>query len=119
MHVADRIRAFAQLLVEVGVLGEARLVDHVLRRSDIVALDVDLDEVRRGHFIVEQPEGVDEKDIFLPRNGNRNVIVDTLAPAEMIENAIAGCQVLSRLPFGVAAFEIAGLHLGGHGSISP
>ena len=101
------------------MLGEARLVDHVLRRADIVALDIDLDQVRRGNFVIEQAEGVDEEDVFLTRDGNRDMVVDALAPAEVIEDAVTGCQVLPRLPFGIAAFEIAGFHLGGHGSLSP
>jgi hypothetical protein len=38
------------MLVEIGVLGEARLVHHIGRPADIVALDIDLDEVAGGHF---------------------------------------------------------------------
>jgi len=42
--------------MEVGVLGEARLVDRIGAVIQLVAVDVDLDEVRGSDLAVEQAE---------------------------------------------------------------
>jgi len=76
VDVADCIGAAAQMLVKIGVLGKARLVHHIGRTADIIALDIDLDEVRCGHFAIQQAERVDQEGIFLPRHLQRNVVVD-------------------------------------------
>ena len=115
--MANRGRLFAQMLVKVGVLGEAGLVDHILRLADIVAFDIDLHEVGRGHFVIEQAEGIDEEGIRLSGHRNRDMVVNALAPAEMFENAIAGGKILADFPFFLAAFEF-GLHLRSHGAFS-
>ena len=99
VHVADRIGARTEMFVEVGMLGEASLVHHIRRAADIVAFDVDLDEVRCGHFVIKQTKRVDEERVFLPRHFQRNVVIDRFRPAEVVKNAVASSQIEARLPF--------------------
>ncbi len=109
--VRDAMR-IGQMAVEQRMLDEAGTVHRIGRVVELVAVDVDLDQVRRLHFAEVQPERVDQEGAFLARHLQRDVIVDHLGPAEHVEHAVAGGELLAGLPLGSGHGGIA--QRGGH-----
>jgi len=99
--------------VKQAVLGKARLVDGVGRAIKRVAVNVDLDQGRGGHFAEMQAIGIDQKGIVLARHLQRDMVENQLVPAEKGENPVTGREPLACLPF---VFAAAGLDIdrGGH-----
>ena len=47
------------------------------------AVVIDLDEARRGDFLVEHPIGIDEEGVLLPRDPGRNMLGSTASARAM------------------------------------
>src|SRR5262245_59811813 len=67
---------------------------------DEIAVEIDLDEVRSGHLLEQQPETVEQEMTWLARNARRNVGVDQIGPAEMLDQPVARGEIDALLPFG-------------------
>ena len=117
--VADRMGP-RDVAVEQPVLDEPGLVDGVRIAVELVAVEVDLDQVRGADFRIEQPERVDQERAFLTRDLDRDVVVNRFRPSEVIEDAVSGGELEAGLPFFFAAIVIARMcvELGGHGDLS-
>ena len=102
VHVHHAVRV-GHLLVDLAVEGEAGRVDRPVAVADDVALHVHLHQVRRAHLAVVQAEGVDQEVRLGARHAQRDVVVDQLAPAQVIEDAVgrgepdAGVPLLGRV----------------------
>ena len=104
VHDAMRI---GQMPVEQRVLSEAGEIDRIGIVVELVAVNVDLDEVGGGDFAEMQPERVDQEGPILVRHLQRDVVVDHLVPTKHREHAVAGGELLARLPFSLADLRIA------------
>ena len=87
----------------------------------ILPFEVDLDQVRRAHLRVVQAERVDQVVPVLVRHAQRDVVVDQLGPAEVVEDAVRGGELHAGVPLGGAEAGRAdeggrGVH-GGHGGL--
>jgi hypothetical protein len=69
------------------------------RGLDLVALDIDLDQRRRGNLVEQQTVGVDQKMVMPPRHARGDPGVDQVRPSEQIDEAVAGSKIDPRLPF--------------------
>jgi hypothetical protein len=78
---------------------KAAAVDLAIRGLDLVALDIDLDQRRRGNLVEQQTVGVDQKMIVPPRHARGDPGVDQVRPSEQIDEAVAGSKIDPRLPF--------------------
>ena len=78
--------------------GETRRVDFIGRVHDLVALQVDLDQIGGGHFLEHQPIGVDQ-EVLGTGNLGRHVGEDHVIPAMHRDQAVAGGQIHPGLPF--------------------
>jgi hypothetical protein len=82
-------------------------VNHVAGVVDTQALrvvyqftvDIDLDQVRRGDFIEQQAEGVDQEMLLIARHSGRKVGVDVIGPAQLRGQAIGSRELDAHFPF--------------------
>ncbi len=104
MRVDDGM-GMRQVLVEHRMLGETGKVHRPGIVAHLVPVAIDLDEVGRGHLLPQQAIGIDQEGIVLARHAQGDVVIDTLAPAVMGEDAIGGGEFLPGLPFRFAAIR--------------
>jgi hypothetical protein len=64
-----------------------------------VAIDVDLDQARRVHLLIEHAVGIDQELIVMPRHAAGNVVRDPLGVAVHRGQAITGGEIDARFPF--------------------
>ena len=81
----DHVTGFVDAVVGVGL-------------PDDLALDVDLDQARRGDLLVEHAVEIDEQMIVAAGNARRDVVVDEVGHPVLVDQAIAGGEVDARLP---------------------
>ncbi len=99
MHVHHAMRV-GQRRMDRRVECEAGRIDRPVGMPDHVAVDVDLHEIRRADLTVMEPERIDQEVAVLARHAQRDMVVDQLGPAEMIEDPVSGRELHARLPFG-------------------
>ena len=107
----DDAMGVGQMAVEHAMLDKSGAVDRIGAAIQHRAVNVDLDQIGRGHFMIAQAERVDQEGAFLSGHPHGDVVIDELGPAHMVEYAVAGGQLLARLPFGgghIGAFCGAG-----------
>ena len=92
---ASRIRACS---MHGAVNRESGRVHRVRSIENDLAIQVDLDETARGHFLEEQTVGVDQKMLVRTRHPRRYVRKYQVIPAMHGDQPIAGRQVLADLP---------------------
>ena len=98
-HPGDRMRVddavhLVPRAVDGAVDDEARLVDVVLGRVEQdLAVQVELDEARGVHLLVEQAVGIDEEGVVLPRDARRDVVRDHLVHAVEMHEAVRGGEI--------------------------
>src|ERR1700724_1196023 len=78
---------------------KAAAVDRALRRLDLVAFDIDLDQRRRSDLFEQETVGIDQEMVVAPRHARRDACVDQIRPSEQIDKAVAGGKAEARLPF--------------------
>ena len=81
------------------MLGKPGLVDRIRAVVELVAVNVDLDQIGRGNFAEMETERVDEERILLARHLQGDMIINHLVPAKMRENAVTGGELLARAGF--------------------
>ena len=88
---------------------KAGAVDAVIgiRLPDDIPLDINLDQARCGDLPVKKPVEIDQQVIRI-RNARRNVVVDQVRHAEVIDQTVAGGEIDTRPPFRVAHFTADG-----------
>jgi hypothetical protein len=74
-------------------------VDGMAARSDRRAVDVDLDQARRGDLLEHHVVGVDQEMMLRPRHACRQMREDQIVPAVKGDQPIGGGKVDARLPF--------------------
>ena len=85
-RAVDHVAGFVDAVVGVGL-------------PDDVALYVDLDQARGGDLLVDHAVEVDEEMILRARDARRDVIVDQVGHAVLVDQAIAGGEIDACLPF--------------------
>ena len=63
------------------------------------AIEINLYQARGGDFVIGHAVRVDEEMAFLARHARRDVVVDEVVHAEMMDQAVAGGEVHARVPF--------------------
>ena len=88
-------------LVDGAVDDVARFVDAVvgLGLPDDIALDIDLDQARRGDLLVEHAIEVDQQMVRGPGNPRGDVIINEVRHSVFVDEAIARGEIDTRLPF--------------------
>ena len=94
VHDAVRVR---RALVDRAVDGVAGCVHRPFGVAHDLALQRDLDQVGRRHLAVAEPKGVDEEVPLRPRHAHREVAVDRLVPAEMLDQPVGGGELHAEL----------------------
>ena len=64
----------------------------------IVAVEVDLHQARGGDLVVGHAVGVDEEVAFLAGHARRDVVVDQIVHAVVVDQAVARREIDARLP---------------------
>jgi hypothetical protein len=82
-----------------GVDGEAGGVGHEWRVADRIAVEADLDQARRGHFLEHQLIGVEQEMVLGPRHSRREMGEDEIVPAVMRDEPVGGGEVDADPPF--------------------
>ncbi len=103
------------LAVNRAVDHESGLVHGRIGLVDQVAVEIDLDQVRRRHLLEQEPEAVEQEMPGLARHARRDVGVDQVGPAEMLDQSVAGREVDALLPFGRAHVRLNAAADGGWG----
>ena len=77
---------------------------HVVGMSGIgfVSIAINPDQARSSHFIEQQAYGIEQKVAVTVRHPGRDVRVNPIDHAEFVTQPVAGREVTSHLPFGVA-----------------
>ena len=83
---------------------------------DQVAVEIDLDEVGGGHLVEQQPEAVEQKVAGLVRDARRNVRIDQIGPAEMLDQTVTGRELDALSSHSDVEAELAALKAGGSGT---
>src|SRR6266704_2869383 len=79
---------------------EARLVDVVLGGIEQdLAVEVELDEARGVHLLVEHAVGIDEEGVVLARHPGRDVVGDHLVHAVEVDQAVRRGEIDALGPF--------------------
>jgi hypothetical protein len=65
-----------------------------------VSVEVDLQQAGRGDLVVHHAVGVDEEVPFLAGHARRDVVIDKVIHAVVVDEAIAGGEIDARFPFG-------------------
>jgi len=99
--VQDGVQILARH-VDRAVNDKAGAVHLIGRLVEDVAVDIDLDQVRGGDLLVEEPIGIDQELILRARHAQRDVVVDQMRPAIVRDQPIGGGEIDPRLPFLVA-----------------
>jgi hypothetical protein len=109
-------------LVDRRMDGKAGRVDAVFAFAELVAVEIDLHQARRGDFLEHQAVRVDQEVMVGAGDARRDVGVDQIVPAIECDQAIAGGEIDALVPLGVR-------HAGGnllqasfgwrHGALSP
>src|SRR4051812_24595826 len=81
---------------------ETAAVDRLVRRLDIVAVAVDLDQRGGGDLVVEHAEPVDQEMLLPAGYARGDAGVDQVGPAEQIDQPIARREIDPGAPFGLA-----------------
>lgn len=66
--------------------------------GQLIAVQIDLDEARRGDLVEHQPIRVDEKVMLGARHARGDMGVDQIVPAVQRDQAIAGGEIDPLLP---------------------
>jgi len=82
-----------------AVNGEAGRVHGKRRRFDLVPVEIDFHQARRGDLVEQHPIGVDEKLVLGPGHPDRDVGEDEVRPPELGYEAVAGGQIHAHGPF--------------------
>src|SRR2546425_13350661 len=91
---------FVPRAVDGAVDDEPGLVDVVLGRVEQdLAVEVELDEARGVHLIVEQAVGIDEEGVVIARDAGRDVVGDHLVHAVEMDEAVRRGEVDALRPF--------------------
>src|SRR3954453_24224376 len=77
-------------------------IDRGVRRLDVVAVAVDLDQRRCGDLVVEQVNAVDQEMHGHSRYSRRDARVDQIRPAKQVDQPVAGREIDSPPPFDLA-----------------
>ncbi len=97
------------VVVDRRVYREARRIDRPRTVFELLAIEVDLEQVARRHLAVVQAEGVDQELLLTTGHAvgqaQRDVVVDHLGPPQQREDAVAGGQLDSGSP-------LVGMHQG-------
>jgi hypothetical protein len=107
-HTGDGVRVdhaidLVPRAVDRAVDDEARLVDVVLGRVEQdLAVQVELDETRGVHLLVEHAVGIDEEGVVFARHAGRDVVGDHLVHAVQMDKAVGGGEIDALRPFGGA-----------------
>src|SRR3546814_636754 len=70
--------------------------------ADDIAVDIVLHEARRGDLLEEITVAVDQEPIVLAGHAGREVGIDQVRHAELVEDAIERREIAARLPLGFA-----------------
>ena len=76
-----------------GMNHKACLIHRVSRRFNDFPVNVNLDQIGGGHFIVVQSIGVDKKMRLGPRDMGSQMAVDQLTPAKIIDQPIGSRKI--------------------------
>src|SRR5262249_22774936 len=71
-----------------------------IRLLDQIAVEIDLDQVRGRHLIEQQPEAVEQEMAGLTGHARRDVGVDQVGPAEVLDQPVARREIDPLLPLG-------------------
>ena len=108
LHAGDRV-AGASVRVQHGVHlvrghvdggmdREARGIDRIVGLADRVAVLVDLDQRGRGDLAEQHAVGV-EQEVVGARHPQRDMRAEEVAPAVMVDEAVAGREIAAHFPF--------------------
>ena len=111
VNVHDAMRV-GQCLVNGAVEGETRGVDGPVRAANDLARTVHLHQIGSTHFRVMQTKRVDEKVCVFTRHTQRDVVVDQLGPAQVVEYTIRSGELHTGFPFIGAKAGRAGIGRG-------
>jgi hypothetical protein len=105
---------FGACAVDRAVNHITRLVDAVVgvRFPQNVALKVDLDQIRRRDFLVEQAVEIDQQMLVITGDPCGDVVVDQVGHAEAVGQAITGREVDPGFPLFGADFIFDAAELG-------
>src|SRR5215472_9254546 len=78
-----------------------------------IAVEIDLDEIGGCHLVEQQPEAIEQKMPGNARNPRRNVGVDQIGPAEMLDEPVARREIDALLPFSGIDVALCGSADGG------
>ena len=78
---------------------EARRVDDVVGVLDDVALEVDLDQVRRRHLAEMDPVGIDQEVFLAPGHPRRDMGREQVVHVEMGDEPVTGGEIDADVPF--------------------
>ena len=88
---------------------EAGVVHRVLQLAHVVAVEVDLHQVRGGDLVVVQAERIDQEVRLVARHARGEMAVDELGPAEMVDQAIGRRELAAQ--DGLAFGRRQGIHV--------
>src|SRR4051812_48157854 len=77
-------------------------IDRGVRRVDVVAIAVDLDQRRCGDLVVEQVNAVDQEMLGRSGYSRRDARVDQVRPAKQVDQPVAGRKIDPRPPLDLA-----------------
>src|SRR5262245_3431183 len=100
--------------VDGAVDDEARLMHGRVRVLDEIAVEIDLDQVRRRHLVEQEPKTVEQEMPGLARHPRRDVGIDQVGPAEMLDQPVAGGEIDALLPLRWFDLRSGGRADGGH-----
>ena len=81
------------------MLDETGLVHGIGIIVQLVAVDIDLDQVGRLDLAEQKAERIDEEGIGLARHFYGDVVVDRFGPPHHVEDTVACGQLLTDFPF--------------------
>ena len=99
MHHAAGILAH---FMDRGMNGEAGRVDLVIAFGELVAVEVDLDEARRGDLVEHQAVRIDQEVMLGAGHARRDMGVNQIVPAVQGDEAIGSGEIDPLRPFGLA-----------------
>jgi hypothetical protein len=79
---------------------EAGWIDVVRRLGNLAAVEVDLDQRRRGDFLEHHAVRVDQEMVLRAGHARRDVGKHQVIPSEQRSETVRGREIDSRFPFG-------------------
>ena len=73
----------------------------------LLAVEIDLDEARRGDLVERHAVRIDEEVVLRSGNARRDVREDQIVPAVQRDEPVARGEVDAQLPFGCAGVFIS------------